>query len=75
MLGAILYVKADLGIISSEPMPGAELDLAYLAGLVAVFAAHGVGRLSLDAILRLEQADVVESPAAPARERTMAGSR
>ncbi len=74
MLGAILYVKADLGIISSEPMPGAELDLAYLAALVAVFA-HGAGRLSLDAMLRLVQADVVESPAAPARERTMAGSR
>ncbi|MFN0090052.1 MAG: DoxX family protein [Acidimicrobiales bacterium] len=74
MLGAILYVKAALGIISSEPMPGAELDLAYLAGLVAVFA-HGAGRLSLDAMLHLEQVDPIESLAVPARERTMAGTR
>ena len=36
MIGALPYVKTDLGVISSEPMPGAELDIALLAGLVAV---------------------------------------
>jgi len=47
MIGALIYVKQDLGIISSQPMPGAELDLALLAGLVAVIVL-GPGRLSLD---------------------------
>jgi putative oxidoreductase len=35
-IGALIYVKQDLGIISSQPMPGAELDLALLGGLIAV---------------------------------------
>lgn len=47
MVGALIYVKQDLGIISSEPMPGAELDLAMLAGLAAVIVL-GPGRISLD---------------------------
>lgn len=47
MIGALIYVKIDLGIISSEPMPGAELDLALLAGLVTVIVL-GPGRYSLD---------------------------
>lgn len=48
MIGALLYVKTDLGIISSEPMPGAELDLALLAGLFTLMAI-GPGALSIDA--------------------------
>lgn len=53
MLGALVYVKVDLGIISSEPMPGAELDLALLAGLVAVIIT-GPGRISIDDRLGIE---------------------
>ncbi len=55
MVGALMYVKADLGVISSEPMPGAELDLALLAGLVAVVVL-GPGRYSLDEKLGIEPA-------------------
>ncbi|MGF1599190.1 MAG: DoxX family protein [Acidimicrobiales bacterium] len=55
MVGAIIYVKADLGIISSEPMPGAELDLALLAGLIAVVVL-GPGRYSVDSMLGIEPA-------------------
>ncbi|MFN0090363.1 MAG: DoxX family protein [Acidimicrobiales bacterium] len=62
MIGALLYVKVDLGVISSTPMPGAELDLAYLAGLVATLA-FGPGRWSADAVLGLEQ---TAAPAQPA---------
>lgn len=47
MVGALIYVKQDLGIISSEPMPGAELDLALLAGLVAILVL-GPGQFSAD---------------------------
>jgi len=36
LVGAILFVKTDLGLISTGPMPGAELDLALLSGLVAL---------------------------------------
>jgi putative oxidoreductase len=57
MLGALLYVKQDLGIISSGPMPGAELDLAMLAGLIAIVVL-GPGRASLDHRLGIEPADV-----------------
>ena len=47
MIGAIVYVKQDLGIISSQPMPGAELDLAMLAGLIALVIL-GPGPYSVD---------------------------
>jgi putative oxidoreductase len=47
MIGALIYVKQDLGIISAGPMPGAELDLALLAGLIALVVL-GPGRFSLD---------------------------
>ena len=57
MIGAIVYVKADLGIISSEPMPGAELDLSMLAGLVALIVL-GPGPLSVDHKLGIEPAGV-----------------
>jgi putative oxidoreductase len=53
MVGSLLYVKQDLGIISSVEMPGAELDLALLAGLVALVFL-GPGRLSVDHALGLE---------------------
>jgi putative oxidoreductase len=53
MVAAMLYVKQDVGIISSQPMPGAELDLALLAGLLAVIVL-GPGRFSLDDRLGLE---------------------
>jgi putative oxidoreductase len=53
MIGALIYVKQDLGIISSGPMPGAELDLALLAGLIALVVL-GPGRLSLDDRLGVE---------------------
>ena len=53
MIGALVYVKQDLGIISSQPMPGAELDLAMLAGLVAVLVL-GPGRASLDDRIGIE---------------------
>lgn len=46
-------MKTDLGIISTEPMPGAELDLALLAGLASVIAT-GAGRYSVDAVAGLD---------------------
>jgi len=60
MIGALIYVKQDLGIISSQPMPGAELDLALLAGLVAVIVL-GPGRLSLDHQVGIEPRESSES--------------
>jgi putative oxidoreductase len=56
MVGALIYVKQDLGVISSEPMPGAELDLAMLAGLVAV-AVMGPGPLAVDHRIGLERTE------------------
>jgi uncharacterized membrane protein YphA (DoxX/SURF4 family) len=61
LVGAIFYVKRDLGIISSRPMPGAELDLSMLAGLVAVMLT-GPGRYSVDGRIGLEPAEFVEAP-------------
>ncbi len=52
-IGALIYVKQDLGIISSTPMPGAELDLALLAGNIALIV-HGPGPISLDHQLGIE---------------------
>ena len=75
LLGAIVFVKADIGIISSEPMPGAELDLAYLAGL-ATLVAFGPGRLSADAMVGLDGTGHVatDADAVPARRRSIAAS-
>ncbi len=73
MLGAIVFVKADLGLISTEPMPGAELDLAYLAGL-ATLVAFGPGRLSVDALIGLDGIGHAEADLAPAGRRAMATS-
>lgn len=58
MVGALLYVKRDLGIISTDPMPGAELDLAYLAGLVALMIL-GPGPISIDDKIGLEPAESI----------------
>lgn len=58
LVGALFFVKLDLGIISSEPMPGAELDLALLGGLVALIVL-GPGRLSLDQQLGIEPNEAV----------------
>lgn len=68
MLGAIVYVKADLGIISSDPMPGAELDLSMLAGLVALIFL-GPGPISVDDKIGMEPA-TVSLPASMADVRT-----
>lgn len=56
MIGAILLVKADLGVIAppDSPMPGAELDIALLAGLVALLLL-GPGRISVDHAVGIEQ--------------------
>jgi putative oxidoreductase len=53
MIGALIYVKQDLGIISSQPMPGAELDLAMLAGLIALVIL-GPGSISVDDKIGIE---------------------
>ncbi len=53
ILGAIAFVKADLGLISDVAMPGLELDLALLAGLVSV-TLTGPGWLGADAALGTE---------------------
>jgi uncharacterized membrane protein YphA (DoxX/SURF4 family) len=58
-IGAIIYVKQDLGIISSAPMPGAELDLALLAGNLSLIV-HGPGRISLDHQLGIEPPESIE---------------
>jgi putative oxidoreductase len=64
LVGAILYVKIDLGLVSSGPMPGAELDIALLSGLVALVLI-GPGPVSADHALGLEPAtDEVASPTA-----------
>lgn len=55
LTGAVLFVKTDLGIISSGPMPGAELDIALLAGLVALLLL-GPGNMSADRAVGLEPA-------------------
>lgn len=73
MVGAILYVKTDLGIFSSEPMPGAELDLAYLAGLITLIA-HGAGRWSVDAVAGLD-GKAKAAPEAAHRGQAMAAAR
>lgn len=63
MVGALLFVKTDLGIISGEPMPGAELDLGLLAGLFAVMAL-GPGSLSVDQATGLDTSATAEGRSA-----------
>ena len=54
LLGAIFLVKLDVGLIA-ETGAGAELDLALLAGLIAVLVL-GPGKPSLDHALNVEVA-------------------
>ena len=67
MIGAIVLVKADVGIIASadSPMPGAELDIALLAGLLALLLL-GPGRISVDHAVGIERE--------PVSRRTPAGT-
>lgn len=53
MVGAIALVKVEMGLIAEEGA-GAELDLALLAGLLAVLLL-GPGKPSLDHVLGIEQ--------------------
>lgn len=53
MIGAIFFVKADLGIISTTPMPGAEVDIALLAGLLVLFIV-GPGAAAVDGAIGVE---------------------
>lgn len=66
MLGAILLVKVDLGIIApaGAPLPGAEVDIALLAGLLAVLVA-GPGRVSVDHVVGIEPGTLVERAPEP----------
>lgn len=61
MIGAIALVKADVGIIApgGAPMAGAELDIALLAGLVALLFI-GPGRISVDSVLGIESGVTTE---------------
>lgn len=59
MFGALYYVKLDLGVISDGPMPGAELDLSLLAGLVALVIL-GPGRFSADQVLGIEPPERID---------------
>ena len=53
---AIFLVKVDLGLIApmGAPLPGAELDLALIAGFVVV-AALGPGKPSVDHLIGIEK--------------------
>ncbi len=58
---AILLVKVNVGLISPPGgPPGAELDLALIAGFLVILLA-GPGRLSLDHVLGIESG-AVEGP-------------
>ncbi|MGD9754981.1 MAG: hypothetical protein AB7W59_28660, partial [Acidimicrobiia bacterium] len=59
---------------SSEPMPGAELDLAYLAGLITLMA-HGARRWSVDAMLSLDAGADADDAVIAERRRELAGTR
>ncbi|MFL5819381.1 MAG: DoxX family protein [Solirubrobacteraceae bacterium] len=52
---AIVLVKANIGLIAGHGSgAGAELDLAYLAGFLAILLA-GPGRVSLDRLVGIER--------------------
>lgn len=62
---ATILVKVDLGVIAEmgSPLPGAELDLALIAGAVALVVL-GPGRPSLDHVLGIESTEpIVEDTA------------
>ena len=59
LIGATVLVEADVGIIAPPDAgtAGAELDIALLAGLVALFLL-GPGRISLDHAVGIDQNEV-----------------
>lgn len=61
MIGAIFLVKTDIGFLSvgGAPLPGAELDVALLVGLLALLVT-GPGRLSADHALGIEPGYLAE---------------
>lgn len=59
---AVLLVKSQVGLIAPpEAGAGAELDLALIAGFVAILLL-GPGKLSLDYVLGIERNGSVEMP-------------
>lgn len=56
MVGALVLVKSDVGLIPMNAA-GAEVDLAYLAGLMALMFV-GPGRWSVDAVMGVEPGGV-----------------
>lgn len=56
LVGATLLVKVDIGLIApmGADLPGAELDLALLAGLVGILVL-GSGKPSVDHMLGIEE--------------------
>ena len=63
LLVALLLVKVRVGLIAEEGAgAGAELDLALIAGLVALLL-MGAGTLSVDRLIGLERASGGGSPA------------
>lgn len=68
IISAIALVKTDLGIIApaGTPMPGAELDIVLLAGLVALLL-MGPGRLSIDHMVGVDTPIRNEAEPAPGR--------
>ncbi|MCD9624253.1 DoxX family protein [Rhabdothermincola salaria] len=66
MIGALVYVKGDVGLIPMDAA-GAEVDLAYLGGLLALVAL-GPGPLSVDMAMGIEADDL--RPATTPSERT-----
>lgn len=56
LVGATVLVKVDIGLLAGPdaPLPGAELDLALLAGLITV-TLLGPGPLSIDRMLGIER--------------------
>jgi putative oxidoreductase len=64
LIGALLHVKLDIGLLSPMPteMPGAELELGLLAGLLVV-ALLGPGKPSLDHVLGIERGAPTSSDA------------
>jgi putative oxidoreductase len=61
MVFTIALVKVDVGLITARGAPGAELDLALLAGLLAI-ALAGPGELSLDRAIGLERRRTLDRP-------------
>src|SRR5215212_8758169 len=62
MVFTIALVKVDVGLISApRGAPGAEFDLALLAGFLAIVLA-GPGKFSLDRLIGLERKRAVGHP-------------